>query len=159
LAEGDHKRALRELDRAAHHAELRAPALLATARAAHARGDHDRAQAALDDAATDAPAAALTLRTRFLLEHGKAEEALALLKPEGAAKKLTPAGWRQLAEAALLCGDHALAMQALDVLVRSDAQAPDAIAALRLRVLTSAIADAADAEQLNKVWSDLPRAQ
>src|SRR6185503_15136747 len=82
LAEGDHRRALREFERASHHAELRAPALLATARAAHARGEDARAQAALDDAAKDAPAAALTLRTRFLLERGKPEEALALLKPE-----------------------------------------------------------------------------
>ena len=159
LAEGDHRRALRELERAAHHAELRAPAMLATARASHTRGEHDRAQAALDAAAQDAPAAALTLRARFLLEEGKADEALALLKPEAAAKNLSPAAWRQLAEAALLCGDHAGAMQAVDALARRDAQSPQAIESLRARVLNAALADAADAEQLNRLWSDLPRAQ
>jgi len=159
LAEGDHRRALRELDRAAHHAELRAPALLATARAAHARGDHERAQAALDAAAQDAPAAVLTLRARFLLEEGKADAALALLKPQAAAKNLPPAAWRQLAEAALLCGDHASAAQAVDVLARHETQTPAAVERLRARVLSAALGDAADAEQLNRLWSDLPRAQ
>jgi len=159
LAEGDHRRALRELDRATHHAELRAPAMLASARAAHARGDDERAQAALDAAAQDAPAAALTLRSRFLLEHGKADEALALLKPEAVAKNLSPAAWRQFAEAALLCGDHASATQAVDVLARGDAQSPEAIEGLRRRVLSAALADAADTEQLNRLWSELPRTQ
>ena len=159
LAEGDHRRALRELERASHHAELRAPAMLATARAAHARGEDERAQTALDDAAKDAPAAALALRARFLLEHGKADEALVLLKPQAASKNLSPAGWRQLAEAALLCGDHEASMQALDALSRSDAHAPEALAALRVRVLTAALADAPDAEHLNQLWAGLPRTQ
>jgi HemY protein len=159
LAEGDHRLALRELDRAGHHAELRAPAMLATARAAHARGEHERAQAALAAAAQDAPAAALTLRARFLLEHGKAEEALALLKPLAATKNLSPAAWRQFAEAALLCGDHASAAQAIEVLARGEAQTPQAIEVLRARLLNSAFGDAADAEQLNRLWAELPRAQ
>lgn len=159
LAEGDHRRALRELERASHHAELRVPAMLATARAAHARGEDERAQGALDDAAKDAPAAALALRARFLLEHGKADAALALLKPQAASKNLSPAGWRQLAEAALLCGDHESSLQALDALSRSDAHTPEALAALRVRVLTAALADAPDAERLNQLWAGLPRAQ
>jgi len=159
LAEGDHRRALRELDRAAHHAELRAPAMLATARAAHARGEHERAQTALDAAAQDAPAAALTLRARFLLERGKADAALALLKPQAAAKNLSPAAWRQLAEAALLCDDHASAAQAVEVLARGEAQTPEIIEGLRARVLRAALADAVDAEQLNRLWAELPRAQ
>jgi HemY protein len=158
LAEGDHRRALRELERASHHAELRAPAMLATARAAHARGEAERAQAALDEAAQQAPAAALTLRARFLLEHGKADEALAVLKPQAQTGNLPPAGWRQLAEAGLLCGDATTAMQALDALARSDAHSPDAIAALRARVLTAALTGAVDAEALDKLWSELPRA-
>jgi len=159
LAEGDHRRALRELDRAAHHAELRTPAMLATARAAHARGEHERAHAALDTAAQDAPAAALTLRARFLLEHGKAEEALALLKPQAAEKNLSPAAWRQFAEAALLCGDDVSAAQAVEVLARGESQTPQAIEGLRARVLKLALSRAADAEQLNRLWADLPRAQ
>jgi len=159
LVEGDHRRALREFERVSHHAELRAPALLATARAAHARGEDARAQAALDDAAKDAPAAALTLRTRFLLERGKPEEALALLKPQAAAKNLSPAGWRQLAEAALLCSDHATSMQAMEALARGGAHTPEALANLRARVLTAALADAPDAEHLNELWSQLPRSQ
>jgi HemY protein len=159
LAEGDHRRALRELERASHHAELRAPALLATARAAHARGETERAQSALDDAAKDAPTAALALRARFALEHGRADEALALLRPEAASKNLSPAGWRQLAEAALLCGDHESAMQAVDALSRSDAHSPEAVAALRARVLAAALAAAPDAERLNQLWADLARTQ
>jgi HemY protein len=159
LAEGDHRRALRELERAAHHAELRAPAMLATARAAHARGDTARAQSALDDAAKDAPAAALALRARFLLEQGKPDEALAVLKPQAATKNLSPSGWRQLAEAALLCGDHAASMQAIEALARGDAHSPEALAALRARVLTAALADAPDAERLNAMWAELPRTQ
>jgi HemY protein len=159
LAEGDHRRALRELERSSQHAELRAPALLATARAAHARGEDARAQAALDDVARDAPAAALSLRTRFLIERGKPEEALALLKPEAAAKNLSPAGWRQLAEAALLCGDHETSMQAIEALARDGTHTPDAIANLRGRVLAAALGDAPDAEHLNRLWSDLPRNQ
>jgi HemY protein len=159
LVEGDHRRALRELDRASHHAELRAPALLAAARAAHARGEDARAQAALDEARQEAPAAALALRARFLLERGKPQEALALLKPQADAKNLSPAGWRQLAEAALLCGDSPASMQALDELARGGAHTPEAIATLRERVLAAALGDAPDAESLNRLWADLPRAQ
>jgi len=159
LAEGDHRRALRELERASQHAELRVPALLATARAAHARGDSDRAHAALDDASKDAPAAALALRARFLLEHGKADEALAALKPAADADELSPNGWRLLAEAALLCGEHATAMRALDTLARSDAHLPEAVGALRARVLTATLAAAPDAARLNGLWADLPRTQ
>jgi HemY protein len=159
LAEGDHRRALRELERAAHHAELRAPALLATARAAHARGETQRAQAALDDAAKDAPAAALALRARFLLEHGKSDEALRVLKPAAAAQNLSPAGWVQLAEAAMLCRDHATALQAIDALARADARSAESIGALRARALTAVLADAPDADSLNALWSGLPRTQ
>ena len=159
LAEGDHRRALRSLERAAHHPELQAPALLATARAAHARGDVDRADAALSAAAATAPAAALALRARFLLEHGNAEAALSLLKPAVDKNELPPIGWRLLTEAALLCGDHALALRAVDQLARGDALTPEALAALRARALTAALGTAPDAEALNTLWAELPRAQ
>src|SRR5262249_31353821 len=75
------------------------------------------------------------------------------------ANSLAPNGWRLLAEAALLCGEHALSMQALDACARADAHAPDALAALRIRVLTAALRDAPDAESLTRLWAELPRAQ
>ena len=159
LAEGNHERALRELEHAAHHPHLRAPALLATARAAHAHGETQRAQAALDDAAKYAPGAALALRARFLLEHGNAQAALALLKPEADAKQLVPLGWQLFAEAALRCADPDAAMQALAALSRDKSQMPEALAALQARVLAAALSAAPDAERLNALWSGLSRSQ
>jgi HemY protein len=159
LVEGDHRRALRALEKASHHPELHAPALLATARAAHARGDAERTEAALDEAATHAPAAALALRAQFLLEHGNAEAALALLKPAADKNDLPPVGWRLLAEGALLTGDSALALRAVDALASSDALTPEALVALRARVLAAALAAAPDTEALDALWAGLPRAQ
>ncbi|HST28793.1 MAG TPA: heme biosynthesis HemY N-terminal domain-containing protein [Rudaea sp.] len=159
LVEGDHRRALRALEKASHHPELHAPALLATARAAHARGDAERTEAALDEAAAHAPAAALALRTQFLLEHGNAEAALALLKPAADQNDLPPVGWRLLAEAALLTGDSALALHAVDALATNDALTPEALVALRARVLAAALAATPDSEALTALWSGLPRAQ
>lgn len=164
LAEGRYRQAMRELERASHQSGLRAPALLAAARAAHAQGESAHADAALDEAAEAAPAAALALRARFLLEQGKPDAALALLKPvadSGAAKKfaLSPSGWRMLAESALLCGDHAAALEALTTLTRRAALAPEALASLQARVLASALTAASDAEHLNALWASLSRAQ
>ncbi|MHB8680024.1 MAG: heme biosynthesis HemY N-terminal domain-containing protein [Rudaea sp.] len=159
LAEGDHRRALRALEKASHEPELHAPAQLATARAAHARGDVERTEAALDEAAKHAPAAALSLRAQFLLEHGNAEAALTLLKPSADRNDLPPVGWRLLAEAALLTGDAALALRAVDVLATSDALTPEALTALRARALVAALAATPDTETLNALWSGLPRAQ
>lgn len=159
LAEGDHKRALRALEPATQHPELQAPALLATARAAHARGDAERAEAALQTASGSAPAATLALRARFMLEHGNAEGALGLLKPLADKNDLPPVGWRLLTEAALLCGDHTLALRAVDQLARGDSLTPEAVAALRARALVAALAAAPDAEALNDLWSQLPRSQ
>ncbi len=164
LAEGRYKKAMRDLERASHQSGLRAPALLAAARAAHACGESARANAALDEAAPAAPAATQALRARFLLEQGKAAEALALLKPAsdpGAAKSvaLSPTGWRMLAESALLCGDHATALEAMTALSRNNALAPDAMAALQARVLAASLAAAPDSEGLNALWSGLSRAQ
>lgn len=159
LAEGDHRRALRALEKASQHPELHAPAMLATARAAHARGDAERTEAALDEASRHAPAAVLSLRAQFLLEHGNAEAALALLKPSADKNDLPPVGWRLLAEAALLTGDPALALRAVDALAAGDALTPEALAALRARTLAAALAATPDTEALNALWSGLPRAQ
>lgn len=159
LAEGDHRRALRALEKASQHPELHAPAQLATARAAHARGDGERTEAALDEASKYAPAATLALRAQFLLEHGNAEAALALLKPAADKNDLPPVGWRLLTEAALLTGDSALALRAVDALAAGDALTPEALAALRARALTAALTAAPDSEALNALWSGLPRAQ
>ena len=159
LTEGDHQRALRALEKASQHQELHVPALLATARAAHARGDAERAEAALTDVAKDAPGAALAVRAQFLLEHGNAEVALALLKPSADKNDLPPVAWRLLAEAALLTGDGALALRAVAALAMSDALMPEALTALRARALAAALSATPDTEALSKLWSGLPRAQ
>jgi len=152
---------LRELERASHQTGLRVPALLAAARAAHARGEAERADGALDEAAAGAPAAALALRGRFLLEQGKADTALPLLKSAVLAggQNSSPGAARLLAEAALVCGDHATSLAALDVVSRDRQLADDAFAALQTRVLVAALGAAPVAENLNSLWSGLTRAQ
>ena len=159
LAEGRYEHASRELERASHQSGLRAPALLAAARAAHARGEHARADAALDEASAVAAPAALALRARFLLEQGKADAALALLRAEARKSTLSPSAQRLLAESALLCADHVTARDALAALARSQALMPAALATLEARVLAAALAAAPDAERLNALWSQLSRAQ
>jgi len=163
LAEGRYARALRELERASHQTGLRVPALLAAARAAHERGETERADRALDEAAASAPAAALALRGRLLLELGKADAALPLLKSAVRAERggdaSSPGAARLLAEAALAVGDHAAALDALDVVGRDRQLAEDAFAALQTRVLAAALAGAVAAENLNALWSSLSRGQ
>lgn len=159
LAEGRYPQASRELERASHQSGLRAPALLAAARAAHARGESARADAALDEAATVAAPAALTLRARFLIEQDKADAALVLLRDEAKKSTLSPGAWRLAAEAGLACGDHAFALEALGALARSQTVAPAAVASLESRVLAAALGAAPDADRLNALWSGLSRAQ
>ncbi len=159
LEEGRYQQAQHELGRAAHSSELKAPALLALARAAHARGDDDRVARALNQASVDAPAATLVLRARFLLEQGKPQIALTQLKNYSSTGKLTPNGWRLLIESALLAGDHAAAFGALAPLQRSQSLPPLAIDALEARVLAAVLMAAANADQLNTLWSELSRTQ
>ncbi len=159
LEEGRYQQAQHELGRAAHSPELKAPALLALARAAHARGDDDRVTRALNQASADAPAAALVLRARFLLEQGKPQVALAQLKNQSDSGKLTPNGWRLLIESALLAGDPTSALAGLAPLQRSQSLAPFAMDALEARVLAAALMVAANVDRLNALWSDLSRTQ
>lgn len=159
LAEGRYQHATRELERASHQSGLRAPALLGAARAAHARGETERAEAALDEAVKDAPAAALALRARFLLERGDAAGAVALLQPEVEKSTLSPSGLHLLTKAALKNDAHAVALDALTRLGRTQTLSAQAFAALEARVLAAALGAAPDAEQLNALWSGLTRAQ
>ncbi|MCW5567868.1 MAG: heme biosynthesis HemY N-terminal domain-containing protein, partial [Dokdonella sp.] len=101
FAEGRYLQAERDLAKAAKQPALRGPALLALARAAHARGEDERASSALDEAALEAEPAALAQRAKFLVERGRHLDALALLKPKVATGALPPVGWRVLIEAAL----------------------------------------------------------
>jgi HemY protein len=163
LAEGRYSRALRELERASHHAGLRVPALLAAARAAHACGDTERADRILDEVANSAPAAVAALRGRFLLEQGNADAALPLLKAAvhaaDGSQNSSPGAARLLAEAALVCADHAAALDALDIVSRDRQLADSAFATLQTRVLVAALGGAATAANLNALWSGLRRAQ
>lgn len=159
LAEGRYGEADRALARAARLAPLRAPALLASAEAAHQRGEPERALEMLDEATQDAPQAARVLRARILRRQGRADDALALLVPEAEAGKLPPAGWRELAEAALLAGRTERARGALEPLRQSGALGARGYADLETRVLAAAIAAAPDAAALNTLWAGLGRAQ
>jgi len=159
LAEGRYRQAMRDLERASHASGMRAPALLAAARAAHARGEDAAVDAALDAASEHAPAAALTLRARFLIERGEPADALALLREAAKTANLSPGAQRLHVEAALACGDAYAALDALPALARTQSLPEHAYAVLEARVLAAALASAPDAARLNALWSGFARAQ
>lgn len=157
LIEGRHGEAERDLAKASNHAALRAPALLALAQSAHERGAEARANEALDDVGARNENAALTLRARFLIENGRASEALALLRPR--ASSLPPRGLRALIDAALASGDTRTAIDAMPSLARTQSLAPDDQVALDTRALAAALTAAPDASTLNALWGNATRAQ
>lgn len=159
LAEGRHGEAERDLNRASRLDTLRGPALLAAAEAAWRRGESGRALESLDQASQSAPQAARVLRARMLRRDGKAAEALSLLAPEADAGTLTPAGWQQLALAALATGDMRRAREALEPLQKSGSLGTRGYAALEARVISASLQAAPDAAALNTLWSQLPKAQ
>jgi HemY protein len=159
LAEGRYARAEKELARATQYRELRAPALLATARAALALGETARADAALDEAAETAPGAALALRARLKRERGEHAEAFRLLAGEARTTSLVPSAWVEYIEAALATGEVDAATAALQPLARSQALSPSVFDALEARVLAAALAAQRSADGLNAQWAALSRAQ
>lgn len=159
FAEGRYAQAERDLGKAAQQPALRGPALLAMARAAHARGEDARATQILDDAAVEAPQAALAQRAKFLLERDRSAEALALLRAPAQAATLPPVGWRALIEAALAQGEADAALDALPKLARTQSLAPDAMAAIETRVLVAALEAAPSQARLNTTWNATSRAR
>ncbi len=159
LAEGRHGDAERDLNRAARLQSLRGPALLASAEAAARRGELGRALEALNQASQTVPQAARVLRARLLRREGKPAEALALLLPESEKGTLTPAGWRELALAALQSGDVRRAREALDPLQKSGALGSRGYASLEAQVLVATIHATPDGAALNTLWSQLPKAR
>ncbi|HET9834840.1 MAG TPA: heme biosynthesis HemY N-terminal domain-containing protein [Rhodanobacteraceae bacterium] len=159
LAEGRHAEAGRALERAAQHAPLRAPALLAAAEAAHRRGEPARALETLDEAGQYAPQAARMLRARILRREGRQDEALALLLPEADANRLPPSGWHELVLSALAAGKPQRARAALEPLRRSNALGTRGYTALETRVLAAAVGAAKDVETLHGLWNELSRQQ
>jgi len=157
--EGRHTQAAKSLERAAHVSTLQAPALLARARSAQAQGDDAQAMAALDAASEVAPAAALALRARFLLELNRNAEALDLLKGEIAKSSLPPAALRSLIEAASRCGDAGAALTGLSALAKTHSLSADAFAELEMQTSASALSNAANTDALATMWSGLGRAQ
>ena len=157
--EGRHGQATKSLERAAHVASLQAPALLARARSAQAQGDDEQAIAALDAAAEKAPAAALSMRARFLLERNRNAEALDLLKTAMAKSALPPAALRSLIDAASRCGDSNAALTALSALAKTHSMSDEAFAELETRTLATALASAPNADALNALWSGTGRVQ
>jgi HemY protein len=159
LYEGRHGEAERALGRAAKHAPLRAPALLAAADAARRRGDSAGALQTLDEATQEAPQAARVLRARTLREAGRADEAVQLLAAEAEAGKLSPAGWLEWVEATLADGQPQRARAALEPLRKSAALDSRGYAGLESRVLLAAVDAAPDGTALAELWRNLSRAQ
>ena len=159
LYEGRHGAAERALQKAARYTPMRAPALLAAADAARRNGAHERALQWLDEATELAPQAARVLRARSLRESGQPGQAVQLLSPEADSGTLPPAGWRELAEAALANGQPQRALQALAPLRKTGAMGSVAFSSLQTRVIVAALADAVDAETLARLWRSLPRAE
>lgn len=159
FAEGDYAQAERDLGKAATQDALRTPALLVIARAAHERGADERAEQALGEVDSGGVRAADALRARFLIDHGRSADALALLKPKAAANELSLRGSRLLVDAALANGDTQAALDALPVLARSQSLTPDTQAALETRALGAALGAAPDATRLNVLWNAATRAQ
>lgn len=159
FAEGEYAQAERDLGKAANHEAYRTPALLVLARAAHERGAEERATQALDAVGESGSRAADALRARFMIENGQPAEALALLKKNATADRMSLRGWRLLIDAALAGGDTQSALNALPALARSQSLTPETQAALETRVLAAALAAAPDAASLNKLWSEASRAQ
>ena len=157
MAEGRNAEAGRALERAAMHAPLRAPALLAAAEAAHRRGESPRAFELLDAAAQHASQAARMLRARVLRREGKPDEALALLSPEADAGRLPPSGWHELVLAALAANQPRRARIALEPLRKSNALGARGFAALEARVLAANLSAAEDLQSLQSLWNALPR--
>lgn len=158
-AEGDYAAAERELGKAARNEFLRIPAQLALARTAHERGAFERASQALDEVGDAGTRAAAAMRARFLIDDGAADEALGLLKRGAAAQDLSPRGWLLLVEAALAAREPAVALDALPVIAKTHALTTEAQAALELRVLQAALAEAADVQTLDALWKKASRAQ
>lgn len=159
MAEGRHADAERDLTRAARYQPLRGAALLGAAEAAGRRGEPTRAFEALDQAAQESPRAARVLRARMLRLDGRAGEAISLLAADADSQSLTPSGWIELAEAALLTGDTRRARQALDPLQKSGALSARLFGDLENRVLLASIARSADGASLSTFWTQLPKTQ
>jgi HemY protein len=159
LAEGRYARAEKELWKATHYSELRAPALLAAARAALGQEAGDRVDAALNEAAETAPAAALALRARLLREQSRQAEAYALLKEPAASGSLAPAAWVEFVDAALATGDVDAAHRALEPVARSQSLPQAKFDALEARVLAAAFVAQRSADAANTLWAGLSRSQ
>jgi len=157
--EGRHAQAATSLERAAHVVALQAPALLVRAQSAHRQGDTEQASAALDAAADLAPQATLVLRTRFLLDRARNDEALATLKAATTKGALPPAALGNLIEAASRCGDASAALSALSALAKVHSLAPAEFVELETGTLATALANSSDATALDAIWSGLSRAQ
>ena len=159
LTEGRHAEAGRALERAAQHAPLRVPALLAAAEAAHRRGETPRALETLDEAAQHSPQAARTLRARILRRERRCDEALALLAADAEAGRLPPAGWHEYALSALAAGPVQRARGALEPLRKSNALGARGYARLEARVLAAALAAAPETERRHALWNGMSRQQ
>jgi HemY protein len=159
LAEGRYSNAERDLLKASNHAALRGPALLALAQSAHERGSEERAQETLDRIEGPEKPAAIALHARFLLDNGRASEALALLKSAAANGTLPPRGLRLLVDAALASGDTRTALDTLPQVARTQSIAPEDQIELDTRTYAAALAAAPDVVRLNALWNGASRAQ
>lgn len=157
LHEGRWERAARLLERGAETARtLRLPALLAAAQARDALGEPAESERLLQAAAAGdvVPPVVGLARAERLLRQGRAGDALTQL--DALAGALPPRGLAVRCEALLAAGRAAEAWGLLGALRRTRALAPDALAALELRLAAAALREADDARVLADRWDGLP---
>lgn len=161
LFEGRWAKAQKQLGGVSSRSGLRLPALIAAARAAHARGRQREAEALLELAQASEGGAALARleRAEWLLNAGDAAAAEALLRAEHEAGRLPPLGLILLIRALRAQGESTAARAFLPELRRSqllDGRRFDALEAL---LAQEALSGSADLETLHGLWRELARAQ
>ena len=117
----------------------------------HERGSEERAQETLDRIEGPEKPAAIALHARFLLDNGRAPDALALLKSAAANGTLPPRGLRLLVDAALATGDTRTALATLPQIARTQSIAPEDQVDLDTRTYAAALAATPDGYQLKWV--------
>lgn len=160
LMEGRWAKAEKQLSGVARRSGLRLPALLGAARAAHARGRRREADALLELAAAEADGTILARveRAELLLNSGEASAAEALLRSEADSDRLPPVGLILLIRALRTQGESAAARELLPALRKSQLLDGKRFDALEALLTCEALQACADAEALQTLWSDLPRA-
>jgi HemY protein len=160
LAEGKPRRAGKLLLAASRLRSLRVPGLLGAFRAAESAGDSRAAGELLARIANEPDAMTLSkvLHAERELNDGRAGTAIELLQALERNSRLPPAGRRLLAEALAARGRAREAMPHALMLRRKPPMPATAFEAWSERIAATALAQASDAQALESLWRELPRA-